>query len=48
MSLVSELSALNLVRIQEGGIRMPDHSEILIEVTPIGVRLVERFIEGKT
>jgi hypothetical protein len=48
MSLVSELSALNLVRIQEGGIRMPDHSEILIQVTPIGVRLVERFIEGKT
>ncbi len=48
MSLVSELRALNLVRVQEGGIRMPDHGEMLIEVTPIGLRLVERFIEGKT
>ena len=47
MSLVSELSALNLLRTQEGLIRMPDHSEMLVEVTPIGVRLVERFIEGK-
>lgn len=47
MSLVSELRALNLVRVQEGGIRMPDHGEILIEVTPIGLRLVEQFIEGK-
>jgi hypothetical protein len=47
MSLVSELRALNLLRVQEGAIRMPDHGEILLELTPIGVRLVERFIEGK-
>jgi hypothetical protein len=47
MSLVSELSALNLLRVQEGGIRMPDHGEALVEITPIGVRLVERFIEGR-
>jgi hypothetical protein len=48
MSLVSELRALNLVRIQEGGIRMPDYGDLLVEVTPIGLRLVEQFIEGKT
>jgi len=47
LSLVSELSAFNLVRTQEGMIRMPDHSEMLIEITPIGARLVERFIEGR-
>jgi len=47
MSLVSELRALNLLRVQEGAIRMSDHGEILLELTPIGVRLVERFIEGK-
>jgi len=48
VSLVSELRALNLVRTQEGPVRMPDSSEILVEVTPIGVRLVGRFIESKT
>jgi hypothetical protein len=47
MSFVSELNAFNLARIREGGIRMPDHSEALVEITPIGVRLAERFIEGK-
>lgn len=47
MSLVSELRALNLLRVQEGGIRMQDYGEVLIEVTPIGERLVDRFIEGK-
>jgi hypothetical protein len=47
MSLVSELRALNLVRVQEGAIRMPDYGEVLLEPTPIGSRLVERFIEGK-
>jgi hypothetical protein len=47
MSLVSELSALNLLRTQEGGIRIQDHGEVLVEITPIGVRLVERFIEGR-
>jgi hypothetical protein len=47
MSLVSELSALNLVRTQAGAIRMPDDSGTLVELTPIGLRLVERIIEGK-
>ena len=47
MSLASELRALNLVRIQEGAIRVPDYGEVLIEVTPIGERLVDRFIEGR-
>jgi hypothetical protein len=46
MSLVSELRSLNLLRIQEGAIRMPDSSEVLVEVTPIGRRFVERFLEG--
>ena len=47
MSFVSELRALNLLRVQEGVIRTPDYSEVLIELTPIGQRLVERFIEAK-
>jgi len=47
MSLISELRALNLLRVQEGAIRMPEHGEVLIEVTPIGERLVDRFIEGR-
>src|ERR1700730_735366 len=44
MSLVSELRSLNLLRAQEGSIRMPEHSEVLLELTPIGQRFVERFI----
>jgi hypothetical protein len=47
MSLVTELRGLNLLRVQEGAIRLADHSEILVEVTPIGSRFAERFIEGK-
>jgi hypothetical protein len=47
MSLVSELRALNLLDAQEGLIRMPDHGGVSLEMTPIGRRLVERFIEGK-
>jgi hypothetical protein len=46
MSLVSELRSLNLLRVQEGGIRTPDHDEVLLELTSIGKRFVERFIEG--
>jgi hypothetical protein len=46
MSLVSELRGLNLVRVQEGGIRLPDDSQALIELTPIGERFAHRFIEG--
>lgn len=47
MSLAGELRALNLLRIQEGSIRLPDYAGTLLEITPIGVRLVEKFIEGK-
>lgn len=46
MSLVSELRSLNLLRVQEGSVRMPDHGEVLVELTPIGRRFVEKFIEG--
>jgi hypothetical protein len=46
MSLVRELENLNLLRVQEGNIRMSDHGELLLELTPIGRRFVERFIEG--
>jgi hypothetical protein len=46
MSLVSELRSLNLLRVQEGGLRMPEHDEALVEIIPIGKRFVERFIEG--
>jgi DNA-binding HxlR family transcriptional regulator len=46
MSLVSELRAFNLIRVQEGAIRMPDHGGVLLEITPVGKRFVERFIEG--
>jgi hypothetical protein len=37
---------LNLLRIQEGAVRLPEHGEVLMEVTAIGRRFVERFIEG--
>jgi hypothetical protein len=46
MSLVSELRSLNLLRVQEGGIRLPNDDQALIELTPIGERFVHRFIEG--
>lgn len=46
MSLVSELRGLNLVRVQEGGIRLVDDSQVLIELTQIGERFARRFIEG--
>jgi hypothetical protein len=48
MSLVSELRSLNLLRVQDGGIRLPDDSQALIELTAIGDRFVRRFIEGQT
>jgi hypothetical protein len=46
MSLVSELRSLNLLRVQDGAVSLSDHSQVLLEVTPIGRRFVERFIEG--
>jgi hypothetical protein len=47
MSLVSELRSLNLLRVQDSGIRMPDDSQALLELTPIGRRFVQRVIEGQ-
>ncbi len=44
MSFLSELRSLNLVHVLEGA---RTQAEALIEVTPIGERFVERFIEGK-
>jgi hypothetical protein len=46
MSLVSELRSLNLVRVQEPAIRPSMYGGILREISPIGRRFVERFIEG--
>jgi hypothetical protein len=48
MSLTSELRGLNLLRVQEGAIRVAGHDEVLLELTPIGRRFVERFIQGNT
>ena len=47
MSLVSELSSFNLIRVQRGAIPLPDFSHVQLWLPPIGQRLVERFIEGK-
>ncbi len=46
MSLVSELRSFNLVRVQEGAIGTPDLLEVKLQITAIGQRFVERFIEG--
>jgi hypothetical protein len=46
MSLVSELRGLNLLRVQERPIRTPDYGEVSLELTPIGRRFVDQFIEG--
>jgi hypothetical protein len=49
MSLVSELRSLNLVRVQETPLRQQGDAEydsFHISLTPIGRRLIERFIEG--
>lgn len=46
MSLVSELRAFNLVRVQEPTIRPPDYGGTIIEITSIGRRFVQRFIQG--
>ena len=47
MSLLSELRSMNLVAIQEPGIRTADYGNYLIELTPIGRRFIERFIQGR-
>ena len=48
-SLVAELQAFHLVRVQEAGIRGYAEAEYdgsLLTISRIGARLVERFIEG--
>jgi hypothetical protein len=47
MSLVSELRGFNLMGVQHGTIPLPDFSHVKLWLTPIGQRVVERFIEGK-
>jgi hypothetical protein len=46
MSLVSELGGLNLILVQETGIRAPDCGGYLLEPTPVGKPSVQKFIEG--
>jgi hypothetical protein len=48
-SLVSELQAFHLVAVQETGIRgyaEEEYDGSILRISPIGTRLVERFIEG--
>jgi hypothetical protein len=47
MSLVRELRGLNLVRVQDGAIRLPDDNQVLIALTQIGERFANRFIESR-
>lgn len=47
MSFASELRALNLLHIQEGVISSPNYELYLLQVTQIGARFAERFIEGQ-
>jgi hypothetical protein len=47
MGLISELRSTNLLHIQEPAIRMPDYGNYLLELTPLGWRFAERFIEGE-
>jgi hypothetical protein len=46
MSLVTELSALNLVSLDIPAIKISEYGNYALELTPIGNRFVERFIEG--
>jgi hypothetical protein len=46
MSLASELNALNLLHITEPPLKTPDYANYTLELTPIGKRFVEQFIEG--
>ena len=46
MSLAKELDALNLIHITEPTIQVPEYGNYGIQLTPIGARFVERFIEG--
>jgi hypothetical protein len=46
MSLATELDSLNLIHIVEPGIRTPNYGNYAIELTPIGTRFVDRFLNG--
>ena len=46
MSLAKELDALNLIHITEPAIQTLEYGNYAIQLTPIGTRFVERFIEG--
>jgi hypothetical protein len=46
MSLASELNALNLLHVTEPPIPTPEYGNYALELTPLGKRFVERFIEG--
>ena len=46
MSLASELNALNLLHITEPPMKTPDYGNYTLELTPVGKRFVEQFIEG--
>jgi hypothetical protein len=47
MSLVSELRSLNLLHVRVPTIETADYGNFAIELTPVGRRFVERFIEGE-
>ncbi len=48
VSLATELQSLNLLQMQNGAIRLPDHGEALVQLTPIGRRFADRFIDWMT
>jgi hypothetical protein len=47
MSLVSELHGFSFVDVMGGAIALQDFSHVRLRLTPIGMRLVDRFIEGR-
>jgi hypothetical protein len=46
MSLVSELNAWNLISLDTPAIKISEYGNYALELTPIGKRFVEQFIEG--
>jgi hypothetical protein len=48
MSLVSELNALNLLTLDIPAIKISEYGNYALELSPIGKRFVEQFIEGHT
>ena len=47
MSLLMELHSLNLVRVTEGAVGTPDWQHVSVQLTLVGQRFAERFIEGR-